>query len=182
MLPPSNQANEADIVQTGKKVIIEELGSLHPDLNKNDTFLCKVSIKRYNTRYEWWYKMFLVLEDEMNEINALIIGKSGEKVGMACTDLVFNQRLADQKQLPNLSIQPTTPQSISREIAISSTTISSSTAPIETTGESHKRKGELISEADVQDFDQVPIKLLKKKKQFSLTSSKTDPAAQKKKN
>ncbi|KAB2604636.1 replication protein A 70 kDa DNA-binding subunit C-like [Pyrus ussuriensis x Pyrus communis] len=158
MLPPSNQANEADILQTGKKVTIEELGYLDPDLYKNNTFLCKVSIKRYNTRYEWWYKMFLVLEDETNEINALIIGKSGEKVGMACKDLVFNQGLADQKY-----IQPTTPQSISREIAISFTTISSSTAPIQTTGESHKRKGELISEADVQDFDQVPIKLLKKK-------------------
>ncbi|KAM2147318.1 hypothetical protein ACFX1Q_004078 [Malus domestica] len=94
----------------------------------------------------------------------------------------------------DLSIQPATPQSISREIAISSTTVSSSTAPIETTGESHKRKREPvrrtlftdsekglyseISEANVQDFDQVPIKLLKKKS--SPTSSKTDVAAQKK--
>ncbi|RXH81473.1 hypothetical protein DVH24_034894 [Malus domestica] len=103
---------------------------------QDDTFLYKASIKRFNTRYEWWYatcltcakqmynewsidlsktsksnpnslviiqilyKVFLVLKDETNEINALIIGKSGEKVfGAPCKDLVFNQRSADQKQL-----------------------------------------------------------------------------------
>ncbi|RXH97578.1 hypothetical protein DVH24_009903 [Malus domestica] len=54
-LPPSNQANQADVLQTGKKVTIEEFDYLDPDLYKNDTFLCKVSIKRYNTRYEQWY-------------------------------------------------------------------------------------------------------------------------------
>ena len=40
--------------------------------------------------------------DATNEINALIIGKSGEKLFvMACKDLVMNQRLVDQQQLPN---------------------------------------------------------------------------------
>ncbi|XP_048432820.1 uncharacterized protein LOC103939968 isoform X3 [Pyrus x bretschneideri] len=48
-----------------------------------------------------WYKVFLVLEDETDEISALIIGRSGEKVfGVPCKDLVFNQRSVDQKQLP----------------------------------------------------------------------------------
>ncbi|RXH98452.1 hypothetical protein DVH24_010777 [Malus domestica] len=103
-LPPSNQARETE-------VIIEELGYLDPDLYKDHTFLCKTSIKQYNTTYEWWYaacptcakqmyKVFLVIEDDTNEINALIIGKSGEKVfGMPCKDLVFNQRSTDHKQL-----------------------------------------------------------------------------------
>ncbi|RXH81470.1 hypothetical protein DVH24_034891 [Malus domestica] len=121
--------------------------------------------------------MFLVLEDETNEINALIIGKLGEKVfGAPYKDLVFNQRSADQKQLPSkflrligqrkkfhlrfgtrrnllnsndfliynvyedTAIPPTTPQSTSREIAVSSTTVSSSTTPPETSRESHKGK------------------------------------------
>ncbi|CAN6543980.1 unnamed protein product [Malus baccata var. baccata] len=48
------------------------------------------------------YKVNLVLEDETNETNALIIGKSGEKLfGSSCKDLVMNQRLVDQQQLPN---------------------------------------------------------------------------------
>ncbi|XP_050136851.1 uncharacterized protein LOC126612445 isoform X4 [Malus sylvestris] len=126
---------------------------------KDDTFLCKASIKRFNTSYEWWYaacptcakqmykdpttaqqmcqkhinqmptpwyKVFLVLEDETNEINALIIGKLGEKVfGMPCKDLVYNQRSTDHKQLP----------------------ISSSTTPAEKTGETHKRKRDSIRRA-----------------------------------
>ncbi|XP_050136846.1 uncharacterized protein LOC126612445 isoform X3 [Malus sylvestris] len=131
---------------------------------KDDTFLCKASIKRFNTSYEWWYaacptcakqmykdpttaqqmcqkhinqmptpwyKVFLVLEDETNEINALIIGKLGEKVfGMPCKDLVYNQRSTDHKQLP-----------------MSSTTVSSSTTPAEKTGETHKRKRDSIRRA-----------------------------------
>ncbi|XP_028950100.1 uncharacterized protein [Malus domestica] len=134
---------------------------------KDDTFLCKASIKRFNTSYEWWYaacptcakqmykdpttgqlmcqkhinqmptpwyKVFLVLEDETNEINALIIGKLGEKVfGMPCKDLVYNQRSTDHKQLP--------------KIAVSSTTVSSSTTPAEKTGETHKRKRDSIRRA-----------------------------------
>ncbi|KAB2628911.1 replication protein A 70 kDa DNA-binding subunit C-like [Pyrus ussuriensis x Pyrus communis] len=83
------QANEEEILQTGKNVTIEELRMIR--------FLCKVSIKQYNMRY----KVFFVLEDETNETNALIIGKSGEKVfGMPHKDLVFNQKSAYQKQLP----------------------------------------------------------------------------------
>ncbi|KAB2595027.1 replication protein A 70 kDa DNA-binding subunit C-like [Pyrus ussuriensis x Pyrus communis] len=81
-LPPSNQANETDILQTGKRVTIEQLGYLDPDLYKDDTFLCKASMKRFNTRYEY----------------VLIIGKSGEKVPRtSCNNLVFNQRSVDQK-------------------------------------------------------------------------------------
>ncbi|RXI06840.1 hypothetical protein DVH24_025976 [Malus domestica] len=134
-LPPSSkQANEQNILQTGKKVTIEDLGYLDPDLYKvfdktylfnnlcmckykffnilhNDTFLCKASIKRYNTRY----KVFLVLEGEIDEINALTIGRLGEK------------------PYPDLTIQPATPQSLSREITVSSTTISSSTTHVDTT-------------------------------------------------
>ncbi|CAN6540155.1 unnamed protein product [Malus baccata var. baccata] len=264
VLPPSNHAKETEALQTGKIVTIEELGYLDPDLYKDDTFLCKASIKRFNTSYEWWYaacptcakqmykdpttgqlmcqkhtnqmptpwyKVFLILEDETNEINALIIGKSGEKVfGMPCKDLVYNQRSTDHRQLPseflrligqrkifhlrfgsrrnllnsndlliyNVSedtmIQPTTPQSIMKEIAVSSTTVSSSTTPAEMSGETHKRKRdsirkalfteaknsetEEVSETDVQDFDQVPIKLLKKTS--SPTSMKKDPPLPKK--
>ncbi|CAN6707328.1 unnamed protein product [Malus baccata var. baccata] len=48
------------------------------------------------------YKVNLVLEEETNETNALIIGKSGENLfGSSCKDLVMNQRLVDQQQLPN---------------------------------------------------------------------------------
>ncbi|XP_048437621.1 replication protein A 70 kDa DNA-binding subunit C-like isoform X1 [Pyrus x bretschneideri] len=218
-LPPSKQANEQDIFRTGKKMTIEELGYLDPDLYKNDTFLCKASIKRYNTKYEWWYtacptcakqmhqdptsgqlicqkhpsqiptpwyKVFLVLEDKTDEISALIIGRSGEKVfGVPCKDLVFNQRSVDQKQLP-----------------ISSTAVSSSStpvdiitdSPVDIITDSHKRKRELIRRAlfvpsktseaeeiceiDAQDQDQVPIKLFKRKS--SPTSSKADFAPYKK--
>ncbi|RXI06509.1 hypothetical protein DVH24_025645 [Malus domestica] len=116
------------------RFFLQDYNRLYPRLNKtdilidvighvDDTFLCKASIKRFNTSYEWWYaacptcakqmykdptigqliyKVFLVLEDETNEINALIIGKSGEKVfGMPCKDLVYNQRSTDHKQLPS---------------------------------------------------------------------------------
>ncbi|KAB2599888.1 hypothetical protein D8674_010159 [Pyrus ussuriensis x Pyrus communis] len=44
-------------------------------------------------------------------------------------------------------IQQATPQSISREITIFSTTVSSSTTPSETTGESHKKKKKSIRKA-----------------------------------
>ncbi|KAB2627580.1 hypothetical protein D8674_021198 [Pyrus ussuriensis x Pyrus communis] len=96
-LPPSNQANEAKVLQIEKKVTIEELSYFDPDLYKDDTFLCKASIKRFNIWYER-YKVFVVFEDDTNEINALIIGKSGDKVvGVPCKDLVFNQRSAYKK-------------------------------------------------------------------------------------
>ena len=48
------------------------------------------------------YKVNLVFEDQTNEISALVIGKSGEKLfGAACKNLVMFQRLVDQQQLPN---------------------------------------------------------------------------------
>ncbi|KAB2601817.1 replication protein A 70 kDa DNA-binding subunit C-like [Pyrus ussuriensis x Pyrus communis] len=103
---------------TYKSVTIEDLGYLDPDLYKvyEMFFFLGTSVKRYNTRNEWWYTacptcatqmykyptMLLVLEDETDEINTLIIGISGENVfGIPCKDLVFNQRSADQKQLPS---------------------------------------------------------------------------------
>ncbi|KAB2604303.1 hypothetical protein D8674_037594 [Pyrus ussuriensis x Pyrus communis] len=163
-----------------------------------------------------WYKVNLILEDETNEIDALIIGKCGEKLfGMSCKDLVLNQTLVDHQQLPNeflrligqkkifhlrfgnrrnnfnpsnvliqnvidyTTMQPATPLPLPREITGSSTTVSSSTSSAETTEQSNKRKRESIkrtlftnneqremeevSEADPREFDEVPIKLLKKK-------------------
>ncbi|XP_048421638.1 uncharacterized protein LOC125468919 [Pyrus x bretschneideri] len=249
ILPPSSrQANEAEILRTARRVTIDELAFLDPDLYKNDTFLCKASIKRFDTRYDWWYnacpscakqmhknpstgqlicqkhpnqipipwyKVNLILEDNTNEISALIIGKGGEKLfGMPCKDLVMNQRLIDQQQLPNeflrligqkkifhlrfgnrknsfnssdvlvynvsndTAIEPITPQILPRAVTLSSTTVLSLTSPPETSGESHKRKresvrkalftdseqseAEEISEVDPKEFDEIPIKLLKK--------------------
>ncbi|CAN6697976.1 unnamed protein product [Malus baccata var. baccata] len=148
-LPPSSkQANEQNILQTGKKVTIEDLGYLDPDLYKvfdktylfnnlcmckykffnilhNDTFLCKASIKRYNTRY----KVFLVLEGEIDEINALTIGRLGEKIFAIPCKFSIRDRLKKK----DLTIQLATPQFLSREITVSSTTISSSTTHIDTT-------------------------------------------------
>ena len=126
----------------------------------------------------------MILEDNTNEISALIIGKGGEKLfGMPCKDLVMNQRLIDQQQLPNeflrligqkkifhlqfgnrknsfnssdvlvynvsddTAIEPITPQILPRAVTISSTTVSSSTSPPETSGESHKRKKESVRKA-----------------------------------
>lgn len=80
ILPPSKQVNEAEILWAAKKVTIEELGYLEPDLYKvwiliiiyylqliilfyfilffikqDDTFLCKALVRWLNTQYEWWY-------------------------------------------------------------------------------------------------------------------------------
>ncbi|RXI04604.1 hypothetical protein DVH24_038878 [Malus domestica] len=130
----SKQANEQDILQTGKKMTIVDLG----------------------------YKVFLVLEDETDEINALIIGRSGEKVfGIPYKDLkkFYHLQFGSRRNLPNsndfliyniseyLTIQPTTLQSLSREITISSTIVSSSTTHVDTIGESHKRKRESVRRA-----------------------------------
>ncbi|XP_070676706.1 replication protein A 70 kDa DNA-binding subunit B-like isoform X1 [Malus domestica] len=259
ILPPSAiQGNEAQILQSAKKVTIDELAFLDPDLHKDDTFVCRASIKRFDTRFNWWYsacpncvkqmqkdpttgqficqkhpnqipmpwyKVNLILEDETNELNALIIGKFGEKFfGMPCKDLVLNQRLVEQQQLPDeflrligqkknfhlrfsnrrnafnsndvlihnvtedTAMQPATPQPLSREITISSTTVSSLTSMVEPTEQSFKRKRESIrralftsgeqsgvdqiSDTDPREFDEVPIKLLKKK--ASPTAGKAD--------
>ncbi|CAN6570713.1 unnamed protein product [Malus baccata var. baccata] len=93
------------------------------------------------------YKVNLILEDNTNEIN-----------------LVMNHRLIDQQKLPNeflrlirqkkifhfdvlvynvcddTAIEPITPQILPRAVTVSSTIVSSSTSPPETSGESHKRK------------------------------------------
>ncbi|KAB2600603.1 hypothetical protein D8674_041050 [Pyrus ussuriensis x Pyrus communis] len=243
--PPlsSPQANETAILETGRRVTIDELAFLDPELHK-----------RFDTRFDWWYnacpnyvkqmhkdlttgqlicqkhpnqiptpwyKVNLILEDETNNINALIISKCGEKLfGMACKDLVMNQRLVEQRQLRNeflrligqqkifhlqfgnrrnafnsddvliqnvtedMTMQPITPQPLSREITVSSTVVSSSTSTAETTKHSYKWKRELIRRAlftavewrkfqtDPREMDEVPIKLLKKKS--SPTGGKLD--------
>ncbi|KAB2632622.1 hypothetical protein D8674_028869 [Pyrus ussuriensis x Pyrus communis] len=187
------------------KIVLNSTGSslffIDPDIPEVDSYK---------------YKVNLILEDETNEIDALIIGKCGEKLfGMSCKDLVLNQTLVDHQQLPNeflrligqkkifhlrfgnrrnnfnpsnviihnvtddTTMQPTTPLPLSREIIGSPTTVSSSTSSAETTEQSNKRKRESIkrtlftnneqremeevSEADPREFDEVPIKLLKKK-------------------
>ncbi|XP_050136074.1 uncharacterized protein LOC126611741 [Malus sylvestris] len=56
ILPPSSsQLNEAKVLRTTRRVTIDELAFLDPDLHKDDTFLCKASVKRFDTRYNWWY-------------------------------------------------------------------------------------------------------------------------------
>ncbi|XP_050133181.1 uncharacterized protein LOC126609260 [Malus sylvestris] len=128
-----------------------------------------------------WYKVSLILKDVTNEISALIIGKSGEKLfGIACKDLVMNQMLVDQQQLPNkflrligqkkifhlrfgnrrnnfnsidvlihnvsedTSIEPITPQTLSKELIVCSTIVSSSTSTPEPSDQSYKRKREFV--------------------------------------
>ncbi|RXH71581.1 hypothetical protein DVH24_018936 [Malus domestica] len=129
------------------------------------------------------YKVSLILKYVTNEISALIIGKSGEKLfGMACKDLVMNQMLVDQQQLPNkflrligqkkifhlrfgnrrnnfnsidvlihnvsedTSIEPITPQTLSKELIVCSTIVSSSTSTPtpEPSDQSYKRKREFV--------------------------------------
>ncbi|RXH97404.1 hypothetical protein DVH24_007750 [Malus domestica] len=174
------------------------------------------------------YKVNLILEDETNEMNALIIGKCGEKLfGMSCKDLVLNQRSVEQQQLPkeflrligqkknfhlrfgnkrntfnsndilihnvteDTTMHPATPQPLSREIAVSSTTISSSTSTVEPNEQSFKRKRESIRRAlftcgeqscltdmDPRELDEIPIKLLKRKS--SPTAGKSDTTLPKK--
>ncbi|RXH69122.1 hypothetical protein DVH24_031455 [Malus domestica] len=126
ILPPSSrQANEAEILRTTRRVTIDELTFLDPDLYKHlsnvlthvmigGTMLALVVSNKCirthrpdnsfvrNTLTKFQHHVNLILEDNTNEISALIIGKSGEKLfGMPCKDLVMNQRLIDQQQLSN---------------------------------------------------------------------------------
>ncbi|RXI07627.1 hypothetical protein DVH24_005400 [Malus domestica] len=126
MLPPSSRkANEAKILRTARRVIIDKLVFLDPDLYKHlsnvlthvmiggTMFAIAMSNKCIrthrlgnssviNTPTKFQHHVNLILEDSTNEISALIIGKAGEKLfGMPCKDLVMNQRLIHQQQLPN---------------------------------------------------------------------------------
>ncbi|CAN6721193.1 unnamed protein product [Malus baccata var. baccata] len=105
--------------------------------------------------------------DNTNEISALIIGKSGEKLfGMPCKNLVLNQRLKifhlrfrNRRNTFNSSnmliynvfddavIEPITLQMLPRESTISATTISSSTSSPKTSDQSHKLKRESVRKA-----------------------------------
>ncbi|RXI00313.1 hypothetical protein DVH24_037861 [Malus domestica] len=208
ILPPSlRQANEAEILRTARRVTIDELAFLNPDLYKHlSNVLTHVMIggtmlalavsnkcirthrldnsSVRNTPTKFQHHVNLILEDNTNEISALIIGKAREKLfGMPCKDLVMNQRLIDQQQLPNeflrligqkkifhlrfgnrknsfnssdvliynvsddTAIEPITPQILPRALTISSTIVSSSTSPLETSEESHKRKREYVRKA-----------------------------------
>nr|XP_028947758.1 uncharacterized protein LOC103423969 isoform X1 [Malus domestica] len=55
LAPSSRQVNEAQILQTARRVTVDELAFFYPDLYKDETFLCRASIKRFDTRYNWWY-------------------------------------------------------------------------------------------------------------------------------
>ncbi|RXH74109.1 hypothetical protein DVH24_021289 [Malus domestica] len=70
------------------------------------------------------------------------------------------------------TMQPVTLHPLSKEITMSSTTVSSSTSTAEITEQSYKRKGNQLGELfllptnidiDPRELDEVPIKLLKKK-------------------
>ncbi|CAN6547596.1 unnamed protein product [Malus baccata var. baccata] len=197
ILPPSSrQANEAEILRTTRRVTIDELAFLDPYLYKHlSNFLTHIMIggtmftldvsnkcirthrpdnsSVRNTPTKFQHHVNLILEDNTNEISALIIGKAGEKLfGMPCKDLVMNQRLIDQQQLSNeflknsfnssdvlvynvsddTAIEPITPQILPRALTISSTTVSSSTSPPETSGESHKRKRESVITSSEQRY------------------------------
>ncbi|RXH78021.1 hypothetical protein DVH24_039992, partial [Malus domestica] len=108
LAPSTKQVNEVEILRTAKKLTIDELAFLDPDLHKNDTFLCKASIKRFDTRNEWWYNACPNCVKQMHKdltIGQLICQKHPNqtptpwyKVNL---DLVLNQRLVDQQLLPN---------------------------------------------------------------------------------
>ncbi|XP_028960923.2 uncharacterized protein [Malus domestica] len=173
-------------------VTIEELGYLDPDLYKDNTFLCKASIKRFNTSYEWWYaacptcakqmykdptigqlmcqkhtnqmptpwyKVFLVFEDETNEINALIIGKLGEKV-FACHAKIWftikDQHIISNCQCLRQQFRRPLHQLKNQRNAQEEKRFNEESLFLQ------RLKTEEVFEADVQDFHQVPIKLLKK--------------------
>ncbi|RXH86654.1 hypothetical protein DVH24_021927 [Malus domestica] len=223
MLSPfAIQGNEAQILYTAKKVTIDELAFFDPDLHKNDTFVCKASVKHFDTRFNWWYsacpncvkqmhkdpttgqlicqkhpnqiptpyKVNLIFEDETNEMNSLIIGKCGEKhFGMPYKDLkkIFHLQFSNRRNTFNsndilihnvtedTAMHPATPQPLSREITMSSPTVSSSTSTVEPNEQSFKRKRESIRRAlftgveqrkfqtRIQELDEIPIRFLKKK-------------------
>ncbi|RXH76955.1 hypothetical protein DVH24_019843 [Malus domestica] len=86
-LPPSSkQANKAEVLQAAKKVTIEELAFLDPDLHKDDTFLCKASVKRFDTRYDWWYSTCPNCAKQMQKdltIGQLVCQKHGSQIPTA---------------------------------------------------------------------------------------------------
>ncbi|RXI04931.1 hypothetical protein DVH24_039205 [Malus domestica] len=220
ILPPSSrQLNEAEVLRTARRVTIDELAFLDPDLHKDDTFLCKASVKRFDTRYNWWYSACpncvkqmhkdptteqLTCQKHPNQIPTsctLIIGKSGEQLfGMVADQQLPNEflRMIGQKKIFHLrfgnrrnnfnlndvliynvsedtSMEPMTPQTLPKEMTVSSTTVSSSTSTPETSGQSYKRKRESvrralfivgeqsepeeISEVDPKELDEVPSTL-----------------------
>ncbi|RXH78578.1 hypothetical protein DVH24_002096, partial [Malus domestica] len=168
------------------KIVLNTIGSslffIDPDIP--ELFQMHRTSKNIATLYNiGQYKLNLVLEDETNEMNALIISKSGEKLfGTSCRDLGLNQRLVDQQQLPNEFLRLIGQKKIfhlrfgtrknmlnTNEVLIYNVSEDSTMEP--TTPQSLLRPEEM-SEENTRDFDQVPIKQLKKKS--SPTAAKTD--------
>ncbi|RXI00794.1 hypothetical protein DVH24_001028 [Malus domestica] len=114
----------------------------------------------------------LILEDHTNEITVL-------KKHLIQVILIYIVS-------HDTNIEPRTPQTLLREITVSSTTVSSYMSTPDTTAESHNQKRESVrrplfigdEQIDVEegpsekDFDQIPIKLFKKNKKFISHSSK----------
>ncbi|RXH80949.1 hypothetical protein DVH24_004863 [Malus domestica] len=60
ILPPSSrQVNEAELI--ARRVTIDKLAFLDPDLHKDDTFVCKASVKRFDTAVAALHTQYLIL-------------------------------------------------------------------------------------------------------------------------
>ncbi|RXH92145.1 hypothetical protein DVH24_021168 [Malus domestica] len=170
LLPPSSrQMNKAEVLCTGRRVTIDELAFLDPDLYKNDTFLCNASIKRFDTRYNWWYSVYpncvkqmqkdpttrqLICQKHPNQIPTpwykvnLILEDSTNEINLSLAIYTFNSSdLLIFKVSNDEAIQPITSQVLQTESTISSTTVSSSTSPTQTINQSHKQKRESMRRA-----------------------------------
>lgn len=67
LAPFSRQVNEAEILRTTKMFTIDEVAFLDLDLHKNDTFFCKVCVKCFDTRYQWWYSAYANCVKQMHK-------------------------------------------------------------------------------------------------------------------
>ncbi|CAL8139811.1 unnamed protein product [Prunus armeniaca] len=57
MVPPSSiQPIKPEELENAKKLSVQELNVLDPDLCKDAFILCRAAITRFNTRSGWWYK------------------------------------------------------------------------------------------------------------------------------
>ncbi|RXH98021.1 hypothetical protein DVH24_010346 [Malus domestica] len=202
--PSAIQRNEAQILQTAKKATIDELAFLDPDLHKCLPELLETGAQgsnhwaahlsktsKPNTNAVVMYKVNLILEDETNEMNALIIGKCGEKLfGMPCKDLkkIFHLRFGNRRNtfysndilIHNVTedtvMQPATPQPLSRDHSSFKRKRESIRQALFTGGE--QSGVEEISDTDPRELDEVLIKLLKKNP--SSTAGKLDATPPKK--
>ncbi|CAL9001948.1 unnamed protein product [Prunus brigantina] len=57
MVPPSSiQPIKPEELETAKKLSVQELNVLDPDLCKDGFILCRAAITRFDTRSGWWYR------------------------------------------------------------------------------------------------------------------------------